>query len=314
MTSNERIIEILFKLYNNQSITITKLIKEYGVNKRTIQRDVATIKQIALSFNGSLDYDPDNKSYSLTLPNQLTFESTLALTKILLASRAFSKEEITSLINTLINLNKKEDSNSIEKLIKNELTFYKPLQHNQNLLAEIKRMNQFINDKKLIIINYQKNDNSEINRTVLPVSIFFSEYYFYVICYEPDKNRYINLRLDRFLFFKTTNQKYEIPYKEKLEETKLREKMLFMYSGKEKDFTFKYTGIVEAALDKFPNSKVIGTYKDSSVLIKATAHDTGTIMWLLSQGSRVEVIHPPSLIKDIRHEIAKMNSIYNVDK
>ncbi|MDT2864240.1 helix-turn-helix transcriptional regulator [Vagococcus carniphilus] len=314
MTSNERIIEILFKLYNNQSITITKLIKEYGVNKRTIQRDVATIKQIALSFNGSLDYDPDNKSYSLTLPNQLTFESTLALTKILLASRAFSKEEITSLINTLINLNKKEDSNSIEKLIKNELTFYKPLQHNQNLLAEIKRMNQFINDKKLITINYQKNDNSEINRTVLPVSIFFSEYYFYVICYEPDKNRYINLRLDRFLFFKTTNQKYEIPYKEKLEETKLREKMLFMYSGKEKDFTFKYTGIVEAALDKFPNSKVIETYKDSSVLIKATAHDTGTIMWLLSQGSRVEVVHPPSLIKDIRNEIAKMNSIYNVDK
>lgn len=218
---------------------------------------------------------------------------------------------MTQLISTLIKLNEITDSNSIMKSIKNELTFYHPLSHNQNLLLKIKNMTHYISDKKLVNIDYQKNNTSIIHRLVLPVSIFFSEYYFYVICYEPDKERYINLRLDRFIDIKKTNKDFTIPYKDRLEEKELREKMLFMYAGTKKTFTFKYSGVVEAALDKFPNSKVISTYDDSSVLIEATAYDTGTIMWLLSQGSRVKVLSPPSLIRDIKKEILKMNNIYN---
>lgn len=310
MLSNNRIVEILFKLNNNQLVSVSELVAEYGVNIRTIQRDLSAIKKIAPSFDSVLNYHSDNKTYSLSSSNKLLFENTLALAKILLASRALSKSEMTDLITTLINMNQKNDSKSITNSIKNELTFYHPLKHNQDLLLKIKKMTQYISNKKLVNINYQKNDDSVINRLVLPVSIFFSEYYFYVICYEPEKDRYINLRMDRFKQIKKTNKYFDIPHSNRLEEKELREKMLFMYSGTKKTFTFKYSGIVEAALDKFPNSKVIKTYDDSSVLIEATAYDTGTIMWLLSQGSRVEVLSPPSLIKDIKTEILRMNNIY----
>lgn len=310
MLSNTRIIEILFTLSTHQTISIPELVKKYNVTTRTIQRDIAIIKENAPTFDCLLNYDSITKRYSLSTPNQLHFEETLGIIKILLASRALSTKEMTTLLKTLIHLNPTSSGQIIQKSIQNELTFYHPLTHEQDLLYKIKKMTDYISDKKLINIEYQKNDTSVIHRLVLPISIFFSEYYFYVICYEPDKERYINLRMNRFKQIKKTNKHFDIPYKNRLEEKELREKMLFMYSGNNKTFTFKYSGIVEAALDKFPNSKVIKTYADSSVLIKAAAYDTGTIMWLLSQGSRVEVLSPPSLIKDIKDEISKMNNLY----
>ena len=310
MSSNERIIEILFKLVTNETINISELSSLYCVNTRTIQRDISTIKNLANSFHFTFNYDELGKTYSLSKPEQLIFEDTLAISKILLASRALPADEMKKILTNLILLNNEHDVSSIKRSIKNELTFYHPLTHNQQLLQLIKEMDKYILEKKLLDVKYKKNTDSIIHRTVLPVSIFFSEYYFYAICYEPKKDRYINLRIDRFINIEPTNQKMSIPYKERLEEKELREKMLFMYSGQKTTFTFRFYGVIEAALDKFPNSKVTKIYDDSSVLIEATAYDTGTIMWLLSQGSNAKVLSPSSLVDKMIGEIKKMNNMY----
>ena len=83
-----------------------------------------------------------------------------------------------------------------------------------------------------------------------------------------------------------------------------------MYAGKEITFTFRFWGIIEAALDKLPTSKVIKEFDDTSVLIEATAYDTGVIMWLLSQGANVQVTSPPSFVEKIQTEIEKMQKRY----
>ena len=311
MSSNDRITIILFKLFNNHSVSLIDLSEEFGVSLRTVQRDISTINNISHTFNGELIYNSLRKSYSLFFSSyKLESDETLAIIKILFASRAFSEREMTNLISKLILLSPDDNIDTIKKAILNELTFYSSLNHQQDLLKKIQNLSKLITKGNLVAIDYNKNNGETIYRTVLPVSIFFSEYYFYVICYEPEKDRYINLRMDRFKQINKTNKHFDIPHSNRLEEKELREKMLFMYSGTKKTFTFKYSGIVEAALDKFPNSKVIKTYDDSSVLIEATAYDTGTIMWLLSQGSRVKVLSPPSLIKDIKTEILRMNNIY----
>lgn len=106
-----------------------------------------------------------------------------------------------------------------------------------------------------------------------------------------------------------TNKKIKIPHKDRLEDSELRKKMYFMYAGREVTFTFRFWGIVEAALDKLPNAKVIKEY-DDSVVIEATAYDTGVMMWLLSQGKQVQVLSPPSFVEKIRSEITEMQKRY----
>lgn len=311
MSSNERIVQTLFKLLTGEKLELLNEAKINQVNIRTIQRDFSIIKNISSSFGYKLTYEEMNKKYFLENPNRLEFKDSLAIVKILLASRAFTTLEIKSLLHTIIYLNTDDDINSIEKFIQNELTFYHPLKHNKTLLPNIQMMSTNIENKKIISIEYKKNTGLKINREVLPVSIFFSEYYFYIICYEINKERYINLRADRFTSIMETNKSFTIPYKDRLEEKELREKMIFMQYGEKKRFKFKFSGIVEAALDKFPNSKVIQTLKDGSVLIEAEAYDKGVIMWILSQGSLAQIISPPSLVRDIKFEIQKMHSLYN---
>ncbi|MHC5957086.1 WCX domain-containing protein [Enterococcus gallinarum] len=83
-----------------------------------------------------------------------------------------------------------------------------------------------------------------------------------------------------------------------------------MYAGKEVTFTFRFWGIIEAALDKLPNGKVIKRYEDDSVIIEATAYDTGVIMWLLSQGKNVQVLSPLYFVEKIKLEIESMQKRY----
>lgn len=310
MSSNTRITEILFKLMTNDPVVITDLSNEYQVEVRTIQRDIAIIKQVATIYNFSISYDKQTKRYSLNTPDTLVFEDTLAITKILLASRALSTNEMKKILYHLISLTSEKESDFILKSIKNELTFYHPLRHQQDLLGQIKKMTYYISKKNFLNIIYKKNNSSVINRRILPVSLFFSEYYFYVICYESNKEMYINLRLDRFIEVTATNQTITIPYKERIEEKELREKMLFMYSGDKQTFVFRFWGTTEAALDKFPNSKIIHTHDDNSVDIQTTAHDTGAVMWLLSQGSNVKVISPTRLVQKMKEEVESMIHLY----
>lgn len=311
MSSNERIITILFELLTGNLLDLPNLSNSYHVNLRTIQRDLATIKNIANSFGFKLSYKEVTKQYYLMNPNKLTFQDSLAIAKILLASRALSLAEMKSILSNIIKLNLESDINAIEKFIQNELTFYFPLQHNSNLLNKVETFAAYINEKKILAINYKKNNGTLIKRKVLPVSIFFSEYYFYIICYEMDKDRYINLRLDRFVSIVQTNDCFLISHKNRIEEKELREKMIFMQYGKKKIVQFKFWGIVEAALDKFPNSKVIDCFEDNSVLIEAEAHDKGIIMWILSQGSNAQILSPPSLVREVKAEIHQMNNLYN---
>lgn len=51
-------------------------------------------------------------------------------------------------------------------------------------------------------------------------------------------------------------------------------------------------------------------FEDESVVIEATAYDTGVIMWLLSQGKNVQVLSPPSFVEKIKQEIGTMQKRY----
>jgi predicted DNA-binding transcriptional regulator YafY len=285
--------------------------QKYEKNIRTLQRDLSTLKDLLEEHHipATVQLSSKSKTYSLVNQDALNPKEILAITKILLESRSLNREEMTNIINHLLNKLQKEKNKEIHKLIANELLLYQPLQHNQALIDTMWNFSTYIRKQQVIEFTYKKNRGQLSQGKTLPVSIFFSEYYFYVLCYNAKHDIYLNYRLDRFISTKATSEKIRIPYQTRLQDGELRKKVHFMYGGNEVRFTFQFWGIVEAALDKLPESKVIQTL-DDSVIIAATAVDTGVLMWLLSQGSNVKVLSPTTFVEKMRVELNKMLARY----
>ena len=74
----------------------------------------------------------------------------------------------------------------IENIIGNELYNYVPLEHNSLLLTKIWDLSELIRNREILQVKYIKANGEEVIRKIKPVSIIFSEYYFYLIAYFKD--------------------------------------------------------------------------------------------------------------------------------
>lgn len=99
----ERVLGIYTKLLSGNVINKFDEAQEYGVNERSIQRDIDDIRNYLeiesekTGYINSVIYDRMKKGYRLEqiYKMKLTNSEVLAVCKILLDSRAFTKKEMT---------------------------------------------------------------------------------------------------------------------------------------------------------------------------------------------------------------------------
>ena len=139
-----------------------------------------------------IKYSKMKKGYYLenSDENNFTNEEILAVSKIILESRAFNKKEVKQLLKKLVNQSSVNDRKVVEEIIRSEEFNYIPLQHGKNLLSIIWNLSQHIAKKELIYINYTTKNNENRKYNVKPLSIMFSEYYFYLMAYIENKEEY----------------------------------------------------------------------------------------------------------------------------
>lgn len=83
-----------------------------------------------------------------------------------------------------------------------------------------------------------------------------------------------------------------------------------MYVGKLQRVVLKFYGEnPEPILDRLPTARVIEQY-DYECTIEAEVFGKGIIMWLLSQGSRVEVLRPESMREEMKQVLQDMLKLY----
>ena len=140
-----------------------------------------------------------------------------------------------------------------------------------------------------------------VERTVKPVGIMFSEFYFYLTAFiertdkESEERHKDDIfptiyRIDRIQSFKVLDRHFDIPYRDRFEEGEFRKRIQFMYGGKLRKIKFLYKGkCVEAVLDRFPTAAVINR-TDQGYLISAEVFGDGVDMWVRSQGEMVEMV------------------------
>ncbi|MBQ9765841.1 MAG: WYL domain-containing protein [Lachnospiraceae bacterium] len=307
----ERVIGIYTKLINGYLINKTEEAQCYGVNERTIQRDIDDIrnyfenKAMKDGFINAVVYDRISKGYRLeqVYKIQLTNSEVLAVCKILLDSRAFTKVEMTDVLDKLIACCvPKANQKLVTDLISNEVFHYVEPRHRTVFIDTMWCVGQAIRNCKYIEIEYERTkDKAVVKRKLKPVAIMFSEYYFYLTAFIDDEKvrkdfDIINdsfptiYRMDRIKKLKVMDEGFRIPYSSRFEEGEFRKRVQFMYGGELQRVKFKYLGTdVDAVLDRLPTAKILAE-EDGGYTISAEVFGTGIDMWLRSQGDRVEVI------------------------
>ena len=244
----------------------------------------------------------------------LTNGEMLAITKILIATRAFPQDKMKQLVAKLEEFASTKDKKRLQELVKKELYHYKPVATLCNdLIDNLYALAEVIDDKQEITITYYKMDKSRIDRRVRPLAIVFSEYYFYLIAvHEIDgewKDRYY--RVDRITDMIKHRTHFDMEYDKRFDEGKLKNEIQYMWPGKEQQIEFEFTGpSVQAILDRIPKSKVIKREKDKVTIQATVVHGTGIKMTLLSQGSWVKVLSPQSFVDEMKQEVEKMMEGY----
>jgi predicted DNA-binding transcriptional regulator YafY len=327
-----RTLEIFFRAMRGEDLSPARLAESYDVSTKSITRSINEIKDFLaenreLVGHTELVYAHANKAYRLFFDEFFSDKELFAIAKVIIGSRAFSGKDISLLMSKLKRFVSIGDRKKLDEIIRRELYHFSEIKHDcENVINTLWQLISVINDKKEITINYYKVDRTMSEKRIQPVSLMFSEYYFYLIAYYPDKYdepRYF--RVDRITNIVEHRKRFceeHIPGFDEgelrrraaqppsFDEGALRRKNQYMFFGKLRRIRFWYSGpSLQAVLDKLPTAKII-EHKRSDYLLEAEVYGDGIKMFLLSQGTWVKVIAPEEFVKEIGDTARRIAELY----
>ena len=317
-TNKYRILEIFFRGLRGEDISVQKLATEYNVSTKSVSRSINELKNFLadnreLVGNTELQYSYQDKCYRLYMDEFLSSKELFALVEVMIGARAFSQDELLELTSKLKHFTTPQDSKKLNELIRKELYHYPEVKHDcESVQDNLWQLMNCITEKKEISIDYYKMDRNFVTHRLYPLSVMFTDYYFYLIACKTDSDIHkpLYFRVDRIKHI-TEHRKNEIKSIPDFDEGILRKQSLFMWPGKLRTIRFEFNGpSVQAVLDKLPTAKIIERLSNNKYLIEAETYGDGIKMWLLSQGSWIKVISPQEFVLDIKNEIDRMNNLY----
>ncbi|MBE7065904.1 MAG: WYL domain-containing protein [Ruminococcaceae bacterium] len=319
-TKQYRALEIFFRALRGEDISVQNLANEYGVSTKSVSRSIADLKAFLadnrdLVGNTELEYSHKNKCYKLHMDEFLSIKELFALVEVMIGARAFSRDELLTLVDKLKRFTTGEDKQRLAELIRKEIYHYPEVKHDCDSVQD--RLWQIvgcITEKCEITIEYYRMDRKWVAHRIRPASVMFTDYYFYLIGFvcegKVDKPYYF--RLDRIKALTKHRKRFNTDDIPDFDEGLLRKRSLFMWPGKLRTIRFEFSGpSVQAVLDKLPTAKIIERLGNNKYLIEAETYGDGIKMWLLSQGEWVKVIYPEELVTNIRQELKTMLDLYS---
>ena len=328
-SKNDRILALYERLCAGKLVQKEKEARRFHVDQRSIQRDIDDIRSFLADRAGDVEerqvvYDRRKKGYVLTHTQSplMTNGEILAVSKILLESRAFPKPELWVILDKLISgCVPQRNMKLVSDLLANEKFHYVELTKPVHVQDKLWEVGSTIQQRRMLKIAYLRqgaaSPSDAVERLVEPVALLFSEYYFYLNAYivdeETGKHKYdypAIFRLDRIASYQLLDRTFSLPYANRFQEGEFRKRVQFMYAGQLQTIRLRYTGAsVDAVLDRLPTAKIL-SQEDSGTILEAEVYGNGILMWLLSQGRRVEVLAPESLRAELRETLLDMISLY----
>lgn len=302
-----RLLELYSRLARGEVLSKRELAAQYQISLRSVQRDMEELRcflsEQMLMQEILLDRQAGGYRLIDAAPKGLSNSEILAVCKILLDSRSLRRDEMIPILEKLVECCvPASNRRAVNDLLRNEKFHYIEPHHAKPVLDTLWQLGQAVQAHEVIEITYQKLGAEEaVQRTIEPVGVLFSEFYFYVVGFLRDINkqeRFENpddlfptiYRVDRIQTLRRTGEHFKIPYAGRFEEGEFRKRVQFMYGGRLQKIRFRYTGpSLEAVLDRLPTAQVKEKTADGW-LIEAEVFGKGIDMWLKSQGDYIQDI------------------------
>ena len=315
----DRVLDLFFRTLKGEYLSAKELAEQYRVSPRSISRDITALKVFLAEHRDSfghaeLVYSSSNHCYHLETEHFLSNKELLAITKILIGCRPFSNTELLELIRKLKLHTSPKDKATLEALIRNEMYHYTSVHFDcPSVIDNLWILTEHITSRRLITVSYIKMDRTTVKHTLKPVSVVFSEYYFYLIAYDTaydDVSYPRYYRIDRITDIVAHREHFKLKKEQEIDEGLLRNQSQFMWPGKLRRIRFAFSGpSVQAILDRLPSSRIVEITENASI-IEADVYGDGIKLFLLSQGAWVKVLAPQELVEEMAAETKKMQELY----
>ena len=331
-SKNHRVLDLYVRLCEGKTIIKREEANRYGVTERSIQRDIDDIrayldeKQVQDSDHPcSVVYQKKKQGFVMEgkEASLMTNGEILAVTKILLGSRVFTRTEIFPMLDKLVaGCVPLKNMKLVTELIANERFHYVEPLHKKPLIDKLWDLGTAVRECRLVELTYRKAGHQDcVKRIVEPLAILFSEYYFYLVAYIIDEKAGVDdptqiydypviYRVDRVEEFHILPETFHVSYRERFEAGEFCKRVQFMYGGELMNIQLRYTGYaVENLLDRLPMAE-IKQQDENGYILQVEVFGEGIIMWLLGLGEQIEVLKPESLRQKLREKIGKMAELY----
>lgn len=316
MKPQERLLTIFFRLQAGERLSKAQLSKKFGIDNRTVQRDMSILKNFLQDqhiSNTEIKFDTSDNTYRLIGKTTFNKKDILVISKILLENHALNKSELNSLLEDLLSLLSREEKKEIEAIIGSERFNYKSLTNDKDRIDTIWFLSEAIRREQMLEIEYKAPLKDVKSHIVFPVSLYYDAHYFYLVAYPLKHDNYITFRVDRMESLSESHvKKPEISYGRKYRDGEVRNQKVDAFEGRKIDVTLIYKGNTEIVLDQFPEREIFSENHDE-IKVKIKTQDTpGLKRWILGQGEAVTLLSPSKLIEEIQESLE--NTLKNYKK
>ena len=301
-------------LHAGKRLSKAQLKEEFGVDPKSIQRDIGFLKRI-LEENPNLGleiiFDTSDNTYRLIGKTTFNKKDILVISKILLENRALNKSELNSLFQGLLDLLSIEEKKEVEAIISSERLNYKSLTNDKDRIDTIWVLSEAIRREQMLEIEYKAPLKNVKSHIIFPVSLYYDAHYFYLVAYHLKHENYTTFRVDRMESLSESHvKKPEISYGRKYRDGDVRNQKVDAFEGRKIKVKLRYTGIPEIVFDQFPNHEIISCDKGDMIVQIETQDTPGLKRWILGQEDEITVLYPQSLADSIQNSLEKMLNNY----
>ena len=242
-----RLLHLYDDLISGVGISKKDAATRFGVNERSIQRDISVLRNFFArqSPPAEIDYFPKEGRYRLVTKCSPFFScgEMLTVCKILLESRSLTKQELEPILDKLLaGCAAPEERKILTQILANERFHYIPPRHGKLLTERLWQLGQAIRNRSVIQVTYRTQTGEQKRRRLEPVGLMFSEYYFYLTAFIEDIDKADHFqkaddpyptiyRVDRLEAIEVLNEHFSVPYSQRFSEGEFRKRVQFMYGG-----------------------------------------------------------------------------------
>ncbi len=317
----KRILSLVKDLYAAGGYDVSSLAQKYHISHRTIQRDMAVLKEIGFNISTPKEKKAGKRVFYQVISNTQTKQFTDNLDRLHYASLAialqrfenikdsvvFEKiEEVADKISDVIGKKNREILRSIDRAFFS----YNKFGYLHSLPEMFFDMLGAVIEQKICNIEYQSIVKKNISHlVVLPLQIFSYNEGFYVFCYIPKHENIITLHLHRIINCEITLQKGVRPANFNADQ--YEQSVFGVFDGNDtKKFRFRFSSHVADFIKErcwHPTQKIVELKNGEIELSFTCAYSVEIESWAVSWMDDVEVIQP----KNLRNRLAEIGKYYS---